>query len=129
MHLLQLGRGDSFEAVAMNRRFAVFDFGKINIIGFCRDDVDFIEECLVVSFNNCVIVAFQIIGDGLFGLSADVGGIFAGFCNSLESRKRFTWFERFAMLVGETIFVNGIDVRFGAITNVFFETVIRILVF
>ena len=87
------------------------------------DDVDFIKEGLVIAGNDSVAVIFKINGDKLFGTSAYVGGVLLGFVCWCEFKKGFTWFERFAVLWGEAVFVNGCDVGFGAVADVLVETI------
>lgn len=47
-HLVLLGLGDEVEAGAMVAISAVFDFGEVDVVVFCCDEVDFVEESFVV---------------------------------------------------------------------------------
>ena len=77
--------------------------------------------------NDGVALFFEIIGDGLFGLVADTGSVFAvGLCLG-EAGDRFARFEGFTVFWSEAAIVDGCDVGFGAVTNVSVKTVVGIL--
>ena len=54
--MVQFGWRDGIEAGAVDGIGAVFYFGKIDIVVFCRDDVDFIKESFVISGDDGVTV-------------------------------------------------------------------------
>ena len=64
-----------------------------------------------------------MVGDSLFGFLADAGGVFMGFYLGDEAGKRFAGFKRFAVLFCEAVFIDGGNVRFGAIANVLVESI------
>lgn len=102
---------------------AVFDFGEIDMVVFGADDVDFVEESLMVAGDDGVAVSFEIISDESFGFLADVGGVLLGFDCWCEAGKGFAWFERFAVLWGEAVFIDSIDVSLGAVADMLVESV------
>ena len=60
----------------------------------------------------------------MFGFLADASGVFMGFYLGGEAGKRFAGFKRFAMLFCEAVFIDGGNVRFGAIANVLVESIL-----
>ena len=44
-----------------------------------------------------------------------------------EKGERFAWFEGFAMFGGKTVFVDGLDMGFGAVADVFVEAIVWVL--
>ena len=93
---------------------------------FGGNNVDFIEIGFMISSDNGVAVCSEIISDGRFGLLSDFGSVFLRIFRCFEIRNGFAWFKGFAMFRCETVFINGGDVNFGAIADVFFKTIVRI---
>ena len=56
--------GDGGDAVTVAVGFAVFDFGKINILVFGGDDVDFVKVGFVVLSDDLMAVANEIVYGG-----------------------------------------------------------------
>jgi hypothetical protein len=67
VHPVQFLYCDIGVAVALSRLAAVFYLGKINHAGFFRDDIDFADSGLPVAADDLMAIAFQPLGDGLFG--------------------------------------------------------------
>ena len=42
----------------MNDRLAVFDFGEVNFVVFCADNIDFVEIGFVIACDNGVAVTY-----------------------------------------------------------------------
>ena len=69
-----------------------------------------------------------MVSDDRFGFLAFICGVFIGSeFFGRESGEGFTGFEGFAVLRSEAVFIDGFDVRFGAVADVFVESVFGVL--
>ena len=107
----------------MESGFAVFDFGKVDMVVFGADDVDFVKIGFVVLFDDGVSVLFEICGNELLGLFANRSGVFARLLFWREAGERFAGFEGFAVFFCQAVLIDSGDVRFGTVADVFIEPI------
>ena len=89
LDLLALFRGDLFEGSAAGDGFAVFDFGKIDVLGVERDNVDFVGFGLEIAGEDGVVMdGFEVVGDDLLGFLAAYDGGLAFCAGEIASGRR-----------------------------------------
>lgn len=79
----------------------------------------------MVLFDNGVALSFEVVNDGLFGLAANGGGVFARFGSwGREAGKRFAGLEGFAVFRCKAILIDGLNVSFSAIADMLVESIL-----
>lgn len=107
----------------MDAIFAIFNFGKEDAVIFDGNNIDFIKESFVIFSDDLMTVFDQVFYSGVFTERAKVGGVFDGFFGFNKTRERFAGFKRFTVFWGEPIFIDGFEMRFGSVADVFVELI------
>ena len=125
-HLTFFSGCDGGQAAAVLIIFAVFDFGEIEILIKTRNKINFAKLSFVVFEEDFVTFGCEKIGDDLFGLGADFGGIFT----NRGSRRDFGKAGETAngakaetMLRGDAVLLESGEMFFGTIAFVLLERI------